>query len=59
MQDIRCEDCDNYDYDEETDTYECLMNLDMDEYERFLLSGHSRCPYYRVRDEYRIVRKQN
>lgn len=59
MLDIRCEDCDNFDYDEETDTCECLMNLDMDEYERFLLSGRTRCPYYRVRDEYRIVRKQN
>lgn len=59
MQDIRCEDCDNFDYDEETDSYECLTNLDMDEYERFLLSGRTRCPYYRVRDEYRIVRKQN
>ena len=46
-------------YDEETDTYECAMNLDMDEYERFLASGRNRCPYFRVRDEYRIVRKQN
>jgi hypothetical protein len=54
-----CEDCENYEYDEETDTYTCLMDLDMDEYEQFLLSCHSRCPYYRIRDEYRIVRRQN
>lgn len=59
MQDIRCEECDYFDYDEETDTYECMMNLDMDDYERFLSSGRNRCPYYRVRDEYRIVRRQN
>lgn len=59
MQDIRCEECDYYDYDEETDTYACLMNLDMDEYERFLQSGRTRCPYFRVRDDYRIVRRQN
>ena len=59
MQDIRCEECDYFDYDEETDTYECAMSLDMDEYERYLASGRNRCPYFRIRDEYRIVRKQN
>lgn len=56
---INCEDCENYDYDEESDSYACMMDLDMDEFERFVLSEHSHCPYYRVRDEYRIVRKQN
>ncbi len=56
---INCEDCENYDYDEESETYACMMDLDMDEFERFVLSQHSRCPYYRVRDDYRIVRKQN
>lgn len=56
---INCEDCENYDYDEESDSYACVMDLDMDEFERFVLSEHSRCPYYRVRDDYRIVRKQN
>ncbi|MBQ8684182.1 MAG: hypothetical protein IJ518_06685 [Clostridia bacterium] len=59
MQDIRCEECENYDYDEETGVYTCVMDLDMDEYERFLLSGRKQCPYYRVQDEYRIVRRQN
>ena len=59
MQDNRCEECDYFDYDEETDTYECMMNLDMDEYERYLASGRNRCPYFRVRDDYRVVRKQN
>ena len=43
--DIRCEECDYFDYDEETDTYECMMNLDMDEYERFLASGRNRCRF--------------
>ena len=56
---INCEDCENYDYDEESDSYACMMDLDMDEFERFVLSEHSHCPYYRVRDDYRIVRKQN
>lgn len=59
MQDVRCEECENYDYDEETDAYECMMDLDMDEYEQFLRFGSRACPYYRVRDDYRIVRRQN
>lgn len=56
---INCEDCENYDYDEESETYTRLQDLDMDEFERFMLSGHTQCPYYRVRDDYRIVRRQN
>ena len=59
MQDNRCEECDYCDYDEETDTYECLMALDMDEYERFLSSGRNRCPFFRVRNEYHTVHRQN
>ncbi len=54
-----CEECDYYDFDEECEDYVCTMDLDMDEFERFLLSDHNGCPYFRVRDEYRIVRKQN
>ncbi|MBP3435178.1 MAG: hypothetical protein J6K62_02475 [Clostridia bacterium] len=59
MTDWNCEECENFDYDEETDTYECLMNLDMDDFERFALSRQSRCPFFRIRDDYRIVRRQN
>ena len=54
-----CEECENFDYDEECEDYVCVVDLDMDEYERLVQSGHRRCPYYRVRDDYRIVRKQN
>ena len=59
MAEWNCEECDNFDYDEETDTYDCLMNLDMDDYERVALSKHAQCPFFRIRDEYRIVRRQN
>ena len=54
-----CDECENFEYDEEWDTYSCIMDLDMDDFERFAFSGHGQCPYFRVRDEYRIVRKQN
>ena len=59
MLDTRCEDCENYDYDEESECYSCVMDLDMDEFERYVMTQHARCPYFRVRDDYRIVRHQN
>ena len=54
-----CELCSNYSYDEQTETYACGVELDMDEYEAFLTGRFSRCPYYDPGDEYSIVRKQN
>ncbi len=54
-----CEICMNYYYDDEYECYSCVMNLDEDEMYRFV-SGHSReCPYFRIGDDYTIVRKQN
>ena len=54
-----CESCANYIYDEETDCYCCEINLDEDEYARFLTSQTANCPYYDFYDEYKRVRKQN
>ncbi len=53
-----CENCLYYDYDDYTDTYECIMNLDEDEYYRILTQKRSVCPYFRFNDEYKIVNKQ-
>lgn len=46
-----------YEYDEEYDTYSCVMSLDQDDVERF--AKYSSCPFFRFGDEYAIVRKQN
>lgn len=54
-----CEDCVYYDYDEDWDSYVCIMNLDEDEMVRFLSGDHRSCPYYRYYDEYKSVQKQN
>ena len=54
-----CEDCANYTYNEESDTWDCCMSLDMDEYEAFLTGRFTACPYYDSGDEYSIVRRQN
>ncbi|MCC8014934.1 MAG: DUF6472 family protein [Eubacterium sp.] len=39
-----CENCLYYDYDDYTDSYECIMNLDEDEYYRILTQKSSGCP---------------
>ena len=53
-----CEECVYYDYDEEEDQFYCTVDLDEDEMERFLGGSFDSCPYYRLDDEYGIVRKQ-
>lgn len=53
-----CETCENYVYDDEYEYYVCEVNLDEDEMLKFLNGSPDRCPYYRLDDEYRIVRRQ-
>ncbi len=53
-----CENCANYVFDEEYEYYVCEVNLDEDEMMRFLSGNVRACPWFRLDDEYRIVRKQ-
>ncbi len=55
----RCESCEFYDYDEDSDSYCCTVGLDQDEYEKFVSMSDFNCRYYRFYDEYKTVRKQN
>ena len=41
-----CDNCAYYDYNEEYDEYECLVNLDEDELYRFMEGGANECPYF-------------
>lgn len=54
-----CDNCVNYVYNEYYECYECLVNLDEDELRSFLNSEFDNCPYFRLDDEYGVVRKQN
>lgn len=54
-----CEDCINFEYDDEYECYVCTQDLDSDEMEQFITNAIRNCPYYRCGDEYTIVRKQN
>lgn len=54
-----CETCSNYAYDEDCEQYVCMVDLDEDEYYRFLNEPNYACPFFRLDDEYAVVRKQN
>lgn len=54
-----CSMCSNYFYDEDLCEYCCDINLDEDELFRFFSSSNYNCPYFRLDDEYEIVKKQN
>ena len=56
--DVSCEQCGNFEYDEEFEEYYCRMNLDEDEYGRLAQDSKYRCPYFVFADEYKVVRKQ-
>lgn len=53
-----CDTCANYAYDEEYEEYVCQMNMDEDEWYRFVTDHRRGCPYYRNGDEYAVVRHQ-
>lgn len=53
-----CEYCVNYSYDEDYECYTCEVNLDEDEMFQFITGNFKQCPYFRMGDEYLIVRKQ-
>jgi len=54
----KCDECVNYEYDEDYESY-CLANLDEDDMAKFISGNYNECPFYRPGDEYTIVRKQN
>ncbi len=54
-----CESCNNYQYDDEAESYFCEQNLDEDEMSRFMAGRYDECPYYSSDDDYKIVKKQN
>ncbi len=53
-----CEYCINYLYNDAYNCYECRVNLDEDEMDKFLRNAFNDCPYFQFNDEYKTVRKQ-
>lgn len=54
-----CELCAYFYEDEDTGMSICHMCLDEDEMVNYLRGSFNNCPYFRLYDEYAIVRKQN
>lgn len=59
MAQTNCETCAYFAFDEDYDDYICLADMDEDDYMRYIGSGDKGCPFYRLYDEYKIVRRQN
>ncbi|MCT4598840.1 MAG: DUF6472 family protein [Vallitalea sp.] len=58
MKKNQCDYCLYLAYDEETDEHYCQLNLDQDEVAKLTFSTYNSCPYFRMGDDYTIVRKQ-
>lgn len=54
-----CDTCAYLIYDDDFDEYVCDINMDEDDYARMVSDHHASCPFYRLGDEYAVVRKQN
>lgn len=55
---VNCEHCSNYVYDDDYECYTCTIDLDEDEYARFMQRAYENCPYFQFNDEYKTVRRQ-
>ncbi len=53
-----CDHCSNFIYNVDYQCYECEVNLDEDELAKFMSAAFDNCPYFRINDEYKTVRKQ-
>lgn len=53
-----CDTCEWLSYDEDADEYVCTVDMDEDDYYRFMTGGQKICPCYRDGDEYAVVRHQ-
>ena len=55
---LSCDNCVHYVYNEDYESYECLVSVDEDEYYSIVTGEYGSCPYYRNDDEYGVVKKQ-
>ncbi len=58
MDDVLCQFCNNCVYDDEEEDYVCDVEMDEDEFARFMLSEQKVCPFYQSNNEYEVVKHQ-
>lgn len=56
---MNCDSCFYYNYDEEFEQYYCDVNLDEDDYAKFITYKDFNCSHYLFHDDYQMVKKQN
>ena len=56
--DISCEECANFVFDDDSEDWVCLVNMDEDDMARMMQAGRDECPFYRNGDEYAVVKHQ-
>ena len=54
----QCDYCNNYVYDENDETYYCVVDMDEDDYGRLMSGARKTCPYYTSNNEYEVVKHQ-
>lgn len=54
----QCDYCMNLDQDQETGEYYCIINMDQDEVAKLRFDSSRGCPYFKMGDDYSIVKKQ-
>lgn len=58
MAKANCDSCVYNVYDEEEQAYFCEVEMDEDDAARIMQGQRRDCPYYRLEDEYAVVRHQ-
>lgn len=53
-----CDSCVYNVYDEDDEEYYCEVDMDEDDAARLMQGHYKECPYYRLDDEYAVVRHQ-
>ncbi len=59
MADAKCDLCINYVFDDDSEGYICVADMDEDDYMRYIARSDAECPFFHLDDEYKIVRRQN
>lgn len=53
-----CDECNNFQYDDEDECYYCVADMDEDDVYRLTQRQYKSCPFFSSNNEYEVVKKQ-
>ena len=53
-----CDECNNFQYDDEDECYYCVADMDEDDVYRLTQRQYKSCPFFGSNNEYEVVKKQ-